>query len=194
MLDNLQKYNIILASNSPRRRELLVRMGLDFKVRPLVGIDETFPKTLKGEEIVKHIAREKAEAYLSVMESPNELIIAADTLVFLEDEILGKPRDYQEAKVMLEKLSGRTHQVMTGVCVITKEKKEVFAETTHVRFSLLDETEIDYYIKQYLPFDKAGGYGIQEWIGYVGVEQFNGSYFNVMGLPTQSLYKVLKKF
>lgn len=194
MLDNLQKYNIILASNSPRRRELLVRMGLDFKVRPLVGIDETFPKTLKGEEIVKHIAREKAEAYLSVMESPNELIIAADTLIFLEDEILGKPRDYQEAKAMLEKLSGRTHQVMTGVCVITKEKKEVFAETTHVRFSLLDETEIDYYIKQYLPFDKAGGYGIQEWIGYVGVEQFNGSYFNVMGLPTQSLYKVLKKF
>lgn len=194
MLDNLQKYNIILASNSPRRRELLVRMGLDFKVRPLVGIDETFPKTLKGEEIVKHIATEKAEAYLSVMESPNELIIAADTLVFLEDEILGKPRDYQEAKAMLEKLSGRTHQVMTGVCVITKEKKEVFAETTHVRFSLLDETEIDYYIKQYLPFDKAGGYGIQEWIGYVGVEQFNGSYFNVMGLPTQSLYKVLKKF
>ena len=143
MLDNLQKYTIILASNSPRRRELLVRMGIDFKVRPLVGMEETFPKILKGEEIVKHIAKEKAEAYLSVMEAPNELIIAADTLVFLEDEILGKPSNYHEAKAMLEKLSGRTHQVITGVCVMTKEKVEVFSETTHVRFSLLSDDEID---------------------------------------------------
>lgn len=194
MLDNLQKYTIILASNSPRRRELLVRMGIDFKVRPLVGMEETFPKILKGEEIVKHIAKEKAEAYLSVMEAPNELIIAADTLVFLEDEILGKPSNYHEAKAMLEKLSGRTHQVITGVCVMTKEKVEIFSETTHVRFALLSDDEIDYYIKQYLPFDKAGGYGIQEWIGYIAVDQFNGSYFNVMGLPTQTLYKILKTF
>lgn len=194
MLDNLQKYNLVLASNSPRRKELLLRMGLNIKVRPLLGLDESFPPHLQGEEIVKHIAHAKAMAYLALMEQENELIIAADTIVCLENQVLGKPNDEKEAQEMLELLSGRTHQVMTGVVVATKEKKEIFAETTQVKFSLLTDDEIDFYVKQYLPFDKAGGYGIQEWIGLIAVENFHGSYFNVMGLPTQKLYKVLKKF
>lgn len=194
MLDNLQKYNVILASNSPRRKELLSRMGINLKVRPLLGLDESYPPHLKGEEIVKHIALQKALAYLSVIEQENDLIITADTIVSLENQILGKPNNEKEAVEMLELLSGRTHQVMTGVVVATKEKKEVFAETTQVKFSLLTEDEISYYVRQYLPFDKAGGYGIQEWLGFIAVESFNGSFFNVMGLPTQKLYKTLKNF
>lgn len=193
MLDNLQKYNVILASNSPRRRELLQRLGITFKVRPLLGNDEEFPETLRGEEVVKYVAKDKALACRESM-GENELIIAADTIVAIDDQLLGKPGNAREAHEMLELLSGRTHQVMTGVTVMSRQRIETFAVTTHVRFALLDDDEIDYYIANYLPFDKAGGYGIQEWIGAVAVENFNGSYTNVMGLPMQQLYKTLKTF
>lgn len=193
MFDNLKKYKIVLVSASPRRKELLQNLGLTFKVRTLFGIDEQYPDTLRGEDIPRFISRKKAEAYRSSM-ADDELLIAADTVVCLDGRTLGKPHDAQEAKAMLHKLSGRFHQVITGVTVMTKDQMENFAVTSQVRFADLTDEEIDYYVDNYLPFDKAGAYGIQEWIGMVAVEELRGSYFNVMGLPVQRLYNVLKKF
>ncbi len=193
MFDNLKKYKIVLVSASPRRKELLQNLGLNFKVRTLFGIDERYPETLRGEDIPRYISRKKAEAYRSSM-ADDELLIAADTVVSLDGETLGKPRDAQEAKTMLHNLSGRIHQVITGVTVMTKKEMENFAVTSHVKFAALSDEEIDYYVDNYLPFDKAGAYGIQEWIGMVAVEELRGSYFNVMGLPVQRLYNVLKRF
>lgn len=193
MFDNLKKYKIVLVSASPRRKELLQNLGLTFKVRTLFGIDEQYPDTLRGEDIPRFISRKKAEAYRSSM-ADNELLIAADTVVCLDGRTLGKPHDAQEAKAMLHKLSGRFHQVITGVTVMTKDQMENFAVTSQVKFADLTDEEIDYYVDNYLPFDKAGAYGIQEWIGMVAVEELRGSYFNVMGLPVQRLYNVLKKF
>lgn len=193
MYENLQKYNIILASNSPRRRDLLQRMGLTFKVKTLLGIDESYPPMLKGEEIVKYISEHKAAAYKESM-TDDDLLITADTIVCIDDKVLGKPHDEMEAHRMLDLLAGRTHQVITGVTVSTKNKKESFAVITHVKMSVLSSEEIDYYITNNLPFDKAGSYGIQEWIGMIAVEDIRGSYWNVMGLPVTQLYKVLKKF
>lgn len=193
MLDNLKNYDIILASNSPRRKELLQRLGLPFKVRTLFGVDESFPENLRGEEIALYIARKKAEAYKSSMSS-NELLITADTIVCLDGVVMGKPYGAENAKTILRQLSGRVHQVITGVTVLTQVKRESFAVTSHVKFANVTEYEIDYYVDNYLPFDKAGAYGIQEWFGLVAVEELRGSYFNVMGLPVQRLYTVLKQF
>ena len=193
MLDNLKNYDIILASNSPRRKELLQRLGLPFKVRTLFGVDESFPENLRGEDIALYIARKKAEAYKSSMSS-KELLITADTIVCLDGVVMGKPYGAENAKTILRQLSGRVHQVITGVTVLTQVKRESFAVTSHVKFANVTEDEIDYYVDNYLPFDKAGAYGIQEWFGLVAVEELRGSYFNVMGLPVQRLYTVLKQF
>ena len=193
MLDNLRNYDIILASNSPRRKELLQRLGLPFKVRTLFGVDESFPENLRGEEIALYIARKKAEAYKSSISS-KELLITADTIVCLDGVVMGKPYGAENAKTILRQLSGRVHQVITGVTVLTQVKQESFAVTSHVKFANVTEDEIDYYVDNYLPFDKAGAYGIQEWFGLVAVEELRGSYFNVMGLPVQRLYTVLKHF
>ncbi len=192
MLNNLKKYKVILASGSPRRRELLSGLGIDYTIKVLPDVNEAYPEILKGEDIPLYIAREKAEAYLKEIES-DELIITADTIVWLDNEVLGKPTDEQQAKVMLRMLSGKTHHVITGVCLTTSEFQKSFTTTTEVTFAKLSEEEIDYYVEKYRPLDKAGAYGIQEWIGFVGVEAINGSYFNVMGLPIQRLYKELAK-
>lgn len=193
MLDNLNKYQIVLASNSPRRKELLQRMGVNFKVRTLFGIDESFPDSLRGEDIVCYISRNKAEAYRSSM-AGNELLITADTIVYLDGEVMGKPKNAEQAKEMLHKLSGKTHQVITGVTIVTAKRTENFGVTSQVKFAELTDEEINFYVDNYLPFDKAGAYGIQEWIGIVAVEEIKGSYFNVVGLPVQRLYQKLKSF
>ena len=189
MLENLSKYEIILASNSPRRRELLSGLGLQYEVKVLQGIDESYPETLQEGDIPLYISREKAAAYHAM---DNELIITADTIVWVDGEVLGKPVDEQDAGRMLLLLSGRTHQVYTGVTLTTVEWQRSFSVSTDVTFSQMSDDEISYYIKAFRPFDKAGAYGIQEWIGYVGVKSISGSYFNVMGLPVQRLYQELK--
>lgn len=181
---------IILASNSPRRRELLSGLGFDYEVRTLQGLDESYPEGLSMEEIPQYISRKKASAYTL---EPDELLITADTIVYLDGEVLGKPADEAEAKEMLRKLSGKTHQVVTGVTLTTKTFQHAFASVSQVTFAQLSEAEIDYYVTHYRPFDKAGAYGIQEWIGYIGVTSIEGSYFNVMGLPVQRLYSEMKK-
>lgn len=187
------QYNIILASNSPRRRELLAGLGLSFEVRVLPDIDESYPDTLPAADTAEYIAQKKAAVYQAVM-SDDELIITADTVVIVADEVLGKPADADAARVMLRKLSGRTHQVVTGVCLTTRNQSSHFSVTTEVTFKQLTEAEIDYYISHYQPFDKAGAYGIQEWIGYIGCTGLNGSYYNVMGLPVQRIYTELQTF
>ena len=193
MLDNLKKYNIVLASNSPRRKELLQRMGVNFKVRTLFGIDESYPDSLRGEDIVRYISRNKAQAYRSSM-APNELLITADTIVYVEGEVMGKPKTAEQAKEMLHKLSGKSHQVITGVTIVTADRTEDFGVTSQVKFAEITDEEINFYVDNYLPFDKAGAYGIQEWIGIVAVEEIKGSYFNVVGLQVQRLYQKLKTF
>ncbi|MDD3210859.1 MAG: Maf-like protein [Bacteroides graminisolvens] len=199
MLEDLKKYSVVLASNSPRRKELLSGLGVNFSVKTLPDVDESFPDTLKGEEIPLFIARKKADAYKVLFSSvtSNEveeplLVITADTIVWLEDEVLGKPANATEARAMLSKLSGKKHQVITGVCLTTASWQKSFAAVSEVQFSSLTEEEMDYYIHNYCPYDKAGAYGVQEWIGFIGVESIQGSYFNVMGLPIQRLYRELK--
>lgn len=192
MLDNLKKYHIILASNSPRRRELLSGLGVDYEVRTLPGVDESYPDTLSGEDIPVYISREKAAAYLPSI-APDELIITADTIVWLDGRVLGKPADEADACRMLRELSGRTHRVITGVTLSTATFQKSFAVTSEVEFAPLTEEEIMYYVDHYRPLDKAGAYGVQEWIGFIGVRRLSGSYFNVMGLPIQSLYQELKE-
>lgn len=189
-MENLRKYKIKLASNSPRRKELLAGLGLDFEVKLLPGIDESYPERLPGEEIPVYIARKKAEAYRRDI-GPDELIITADTIVYIDGQVLGKPADAEEARRMLRQLSGRTHQVITGVCLTTADRQKAFSAVTDVTFDTLGDEEIDYYIEHYRPYDKAGAYGVQEWIGFVGVSRLEGSYFNVMGLPVQRLYREL---
>lgn len=193
MLDNLNSYNIVLASNSPRRKELLERLGIKFKIRTLLGVDESFPKELQGAEVAKYISKKKADAYKETM-GENDLIITADTIVCIDNQILGKPKNAAAAVSMLSRLSGRTHEVITGVTVLSQSKCENFAVTSQVKFATLTEEEINYYINNFLPFDKAGAYGIQEWIGLIAVEELHGSFFNVMGLPVQRLYTALKSF
>ena len=188
---NLSKYRIILASNSPRRKELLGGLGLKFEVRTIPGIDESYPSDLKGEDIPKYISGQKAKAYRDSM-ADDELIITADTIVYVDGEVLGKPKDADDARRMFHLMRGRKHEVITGVSIVTKEKTIQFATTTKVTFADLTDDEIDYYIANYKPFDKAGAYGIQEWIGYVGITGIEGSYYNVVGLPVQRLYTELK--
>ena len=183
---------IVLASNSPRRRELLAGLGFPFEVRVLEGIDESYPQDLPVSEVALYIAGKKAEAYRQAI-TDNELIITADTVVIVGDEILGKPVDEADAVRMLRELSGRTHQVTTGVCLLSSEQESRFAVTTDVTFKNLTNEEIQYYVTHYKPFDKAGAYGIQEWIGYIGVTGLHGSYYNVMGLPVQRIYSELQR-
>ena len=191
--DNLRKYSVILASGSPRRKELLSSIGIDYKVRIINGIDESYPENMKAEDIPQFISRKKAASYRQDM-SNGELIITADTVVAVDNKILGKPKDKTEAVKMLSLLSGRKHQVITGVTVMTSEREETFATVSNVSISKLSDEEIDYYIEKYKPYDKAGAYGIQEWIGMIGVTGIEGSFFNVMGLPVQRLYTLLKTF
>lgn len=190
MLENLKRYHVVLASNSPRRRELLAGLDLDFEVKVLPNIKEDYPRDLPVVEIAQYIAEEKAMAYLDVMK-PDELLITADTVVIVGNEVLGKPVDALDARRMLKTLSGRKHQVITGVCLATNSRRKSFSVSTDVAFKQLSDEEIDYYVENYRPFDKAGAYGIQEWIGYVGVTGLEGSYFNVMGLPVQRIYTEL---
>jgi len=185
-------YHIILASNSPRRRELLSGLWLEYEVRTLPGIDESYPDTLQGEEIPVYISSKKASAYLDALKN-NELLITADTIVWLDGRVLGKPADEDEARQMLRDLSGKTHQVITGVTLATTTFQKSFASVSQVTFASLTEEEISYYVSHYHPMDKAGSYGVQEWIGFIGVERIEGSYFNVMGLPVQRLYRELKE-
>lgn len=192
MLDNLEKYKVILASGSPRRRELMAGLGVNYEVRILPDVDESYPNTLQGEEIPLYIAKEKADAYIPMMQ-PDELIITADTIVWLDGKVLGKPRDREDALQMLRTMSGRTHEVFTGVCITTTNWQRSFTAQTEVRFATLSEDEIIYYVDNFKPMDKAGAYGVQEWIGFIGVENISGSYYNIMGLPVQKLYRELLK-
>lgn len=184
------RWSIVLASNSPRRKQLLAGLDLDFEVKVLPGIDEGHPPNMPAHEIPQFVAREKAAAYLPSL-ADNELLITADTVVVAEGKILGKPADALQAQSMLRQLSGRTHQVITGVCLTNTKMQRCFADTTDVTFKILTDDEIAYYIEHYRPFDKAGAYGIQEWIGHIAVTALNGSYFNVMGLPVHHLYEEL---
>ncbi len=179
------KYKIILASNSPRRKELMKGLDVDFEVRVMPGISEEYPADLPVEQVAQYIACEKAAAYIL---SPGELLVTADTVVVLGDEVLGKPADEAEARRMLHELSGQTHRVITGVALTTTQGQRAFHVTTEVTFRTLSDSEIDYYVDTYRPLDKAGAYGIQEWIGYIGVTSLRGSFFNVMGLPVQRIY------
>lgn len=183
----------VLASNSPRRRELLAGLGLDFEVRVIDGIDESYPASLPVAQVAQYIAEKKADAYRSTM-LPDELIITADTVVIVGNEILGKPHDEADAIRMLRMISGRTHQVTTGVCLFTLTQTHSFSVTTDVTFKELTDCEIQHYVTEYRPYDKAGAYGIQEWIGYIGVTGLRGSYYNVMGLPVQRIYTELQKY
>jgi septum formation protein len=193
MLDNLKKYHVVLASNSPRRRELLAGLGIDYEVMVLPDVEESYPSNLPVAEIPVYIAKEKAAAYRQVM-SDRDLIITADTVVVVGSQVLGKPATLDEARRMLHILSGRTHQVMTGVCLTTSLRQKAFVVSTDVTFKTLSDEEIDYYVDRYRPLDKAGAYGVQEWIGYIGVTGLHGSYFNVMGLPVQRIYQELQVF
>lgn len=179
---------LLLASNSPRRRELLASLGLTFEVR-VKEVNEDFPAHLKRADVAEFLASHKADAYAADIET--EALITADTIVCLGDNILNKPQHYEEAFAMLRALSGTSHEVITGVCILTKQQKTVFHDVTKVYFKQLSDAEINYYITHYKPFDKAGAYGIQEWIGMVGIERIEGSYFNVVGLPVQMLYQKL---
>lgn len=187
------KYHIILASNSPRRKELLAGIDIPFEVRVLDGIDESYPDGLPTKEIASYISKKKADAYRETI-AADELVITADTIVVLGEEVMGKPKDVADARYMLRELSGKTHQVITGVSLTTREHQVTFSVETDVTFKSLQDEEINYYIDHYRPFDKAGAYGIQEWIGHIGVTGMNGSYFNVMGLPVQRIYEALKSF
>lgn len=192
MLDNLKRYKVILASNSPRRKELLAGLGVSYEVRTLPDVNESYPGTLQGADIPLYIAKEKADAYRDMLQ-PGELMITADTIVWLDGKVLGKPKDREDALRMLRDMSGRTHEVFTGVCLTTTEWQRSFAARTEVSFSVLGEEEIAYYVDKFRPMDKAGAYGVQEWIGFIGVENISGSYYNIMGLPVQRLYRELIK-
>lgn len=179
---------IILSSNSPRRRELLAGLDLPYEVRVVAGIDESYPAGLPVDEIAAYIAKKKAAAYHA---GEDEVVLTADTVVVLGDEVLGKPADAADARRMLRLLSGRTHRVITGVCLTSREQQRCFSVVSHVTFKPLTDSEVTYYVERYRPMDKAGAYGIQEWIGHVGVTRLEGSYFNVMGLPVQRIYEEL---
>lgn len=193
MLDNLAKYSIVLGSGSPRRKELLSGLDIPFEVKLMPDLEESYPDNLWKEEIPVYLAKLKAEAYKEQMEA-DTLLITADTIVWLNAEVFGKPADEAGAKAMLHKLSGKTHEVITGVCLATKERQKAFYAVSKVKFAKLTAEEIDYYVEKYKPYDKAGAYGVQEWIGYIGVENLTGSFYNVMGLPVRMLYKYLKEW
>jgi septum formation protein len=189
-LEQLAHYNIILASNSPRRQELLRGLDIRFEVKTTAGIDESYPDDLKGEQIPVFIAEKKADAFEKLLDK-NDVLITADTIVLIDGTVYGKPTSKDNARMMLQNLSEKTHQVITGVCLSTQYRRVTFAVTTEVKFGYLSDEDIDYYLDLYRPYDKAGSYGVQEWIGYVAVESINGSFYNVMGLPVHRLYQEL---
>lgn len=184
---------LILASQSPRRSQLLEMAGIPFVVKPM-PIDEIWPDTLPAAEVAPYLARQKAQAASVLLESPNDVLLTADSVVILDDVIYGKPADYEEGFRILSNLSGRTHQVITGVCLRSHNREVVFADLAEVHFDPLNTEEIDYYLKRYQPYDKAGAYAIQEWIGLCKISKIEGSYANIMGLPVQRLYQELKEF
>lgn len=187
-----EKYRIILASKSPRRQQMLRELGIKFEVAES-DYEEIIPGHLSGEESAIFLAREKANAFRHRL-ADNEIVITADTIVWCNGRALGKPVDYTDAVNMLQSISGNTHEVITGVSILSKEKEVVFSETTKVTFDHLSDLEISYYIEEFRPFDKAGAYGIQEWIGLAACTRIDGSYFNVVGLPVQRLYRELLDF
>jgi septum formation protein len=189
LIEKLKKIHIILASASPRRQEFFKKLGLDFEVR-LKPIDEIFPNHLKGIDIADFLARLKAEPFLNELKS-SDILITSDTVVWYKDTFLGKPEDEEQAYLMLKTLSGDWHEVITAVCFTSVNDQRLVNCTTKVKFKVLTDEEIRYYIKEYQPFDKAGGYGIQDWIGLIGIEEIKGSYSNVVGLPTHLVYKTL---
>ena len=189
----MNNYHLILASNSPRRKELLRGLGIPFEIRIIPDIDESFPQDLPISEIPCYIALKKAEMYRSTIKA-NELLITADTVVVLDDRIIEKPVDRDDAIYMLQLLSGRTHEVITSVVMTSLEKQVEFSVRSTVDFAELGNEEIIHYVDTFQPYDKAGAYGIQEWIGYIGVQGITGSFYNVMGLPVQRLYRELKQF
>lgn len=193
LLEKLKKYNIILASGSPRRRLLMEEMGIQFRVEPR-HVEEAYPNGLQPAEIAEYLSKIKAEVFREDDLQQNTLIITADTVVTIDGEILGKPANNEDAFRILSLLSGKTHQVITGVTIKTSSRQHTFSVVTDVVFKKLSKNEINYYIDNFQPYDKAGAYGIQEWIGHAAIEKIEGSYFNVMGLPTHRLYEELLKF
>ncbi len=192
MLNNLQQYSIILGSASPRRKELLSGLGIQFSVQT-IDVEENYPDHLQGIDIPMYLADKKADAYVDQL-TDSTLLITADTIVLLDNEVLGKPADREDASRMLKRLSGNKHLVITGVCISSANRRETFHTVSEVLFAELKNEEIEYYLDHFEPYDKAGSYGIQEWIGYIGVEQITGSFYNVMGLPVQRLYCELQKW
>lgn len=188
MLNHLKKYKVILGSNSPRRKELLSLLEIAFEVEKFTG-EEHYPETLPAADVAEFLARLKSEQYTDF--SKNQLYITADTVVIHQNQVLGKPKSKAEAVQILQQLSGTTNKVTSGVCVKTKTHSHSFSNTTEVTFSTLSAEQINHYVNTYQPLDKAGSYGIQEWIGLTGIEKINGSYVNVVGLPTQPLYAYL---
>lgn len=192
MLDNLKKFKILLASKSPRRRELLEQLRIPFSTVTIGGIDEDNPEELPVTQVAEYLANHKADAYRRLLKH-NELIITADTLVISNNRIFGKPTSAENAVETLLELSGKTHLVITGVCIMTSSQRKSFSAVTEVKFSRITREEAEYYVSNFSPLDKAGAYGIQEWIGCVAVESMNGSFYNVMGLPINRLYQILKE-
>lgn len=192
IIENLAEYRIILASRSPRRQQMLHELGLTFEV-VIREYPETYPAGLDGKSIAEYISREKAVSFRDEL-SEKDIVIAADTVVWCNNKLLGKPNDYADAAFMLGEISGRTHEVITGVTLLSVMKEKTFSVSSKVTFDQLTGDEIDFYISNYKPYDKAGAYGIQEWIGLVACSSIEGSYFNVVGLPVRTLYKELQKF
>ncbi len=184
-------YQIILASNSPRRKQFLKDLGLTFTVKP-ANVNEEYPSQLQGKDIALYIAQQKASVFTNL--NTNEMVITCDTIVWIDNEALGKPENKEEAIQMLQQLSGKTHEVISAVCIKSNQKEQLFYDVTEVRFNNLNLLDIEYYVDTFKPFDKAGSYGIQEWIGLIGIEKINGSYTNVVGMPMEKLYNELMKW
>jgi septum formation protein len=193
LTDKLKKYRIILASQSPRRQQLLKGLNIDFEVI-VREVDEVFPPDIKREEIPRYLCELKAKAFAAGFFTDNEIVITADTIVWINDKVLGKPKSFEDAVNIIKELSGNKHEVITGVCLKSKNKTHIFHAESDVYFRDLSDEEIRWYVENYKPYDKAGAYGVQEWIGYIAIERIEGSYFNVMGLPTQKLYLELEKY
>lgn len=184
---------LILSSNSPRRQELLAGLDIPYKVFVIDGIDESYPDTLPAEDIAEYIAVKKAAPYAEELKGNDNIVLTADTIVVCDGKVMGKPKDNADACSILRFLSGKSHQVYTGVCLTTNVAQRHFTVCTDVTFRELTDKEINYYVEKYKPLDKAGAYGIQEWIGYIGITGIKGSYYNVMGLPVQRIYEELRK-
>ena len=192
MLNNFKQYNFILGSNSPRRSEILKEIGLDFKIIAS-NIDETIPKGIKNKNVPIYLAKEKAN-FLAKELNENEILITADTIVLMNDEIITKPLNKKDAKNILQKISNNKHEVITGVCITSNRNQHSFSSKTEVFFNKIRDYEIEYYLEKFKPYDKAGSYGIQEWLGLISIRKIIGSYTNVVGMPSSELYQELNKF